>query len=352
MSTNDDAPQDFSKHKGVWAYIEQTDGDAANVGWELIGKGRELANTLGSTLSGVIMGHNMKSIIKEVANFEVDSLYIIDNPLLKNYRTKPYSNGMVKLVRKYKPEIVLYGATNQGRDLASAVATIIETGLTADCTGLEIDPETKLLKQIRPAFGGNIMAVILTKNHRPQMATVRPRVFKMPDKRSEEKLPTKKTETVYENLELNEDDIPVKVLKTEQNKLGVSLEEADIIVSGGRGLGSAKNFYIIEEMAKALGGEVGASRSAVDAGWISSDHQVGQTGQTVRPRLYVAVGISGAIQHLVGMSNSDVIVAVNKDSSAPIFKVAHIGIIGDLFKIVPRLTEQLKEKLTEKSPPC
>ena len=351
MST-DDVKKDFMKHKGVWAYIEQTDGEAANVGWELIGKGRELANTLGSTLSGVIMGHNVKSIIKEAANFEVDSLYIIDEPILENYRTQPYSNGMIKLIRKYKPEIVLYGATSQGRDLASAVATIIETGLTADCTGLEIDPETKLLKQIRPAFGGNIMAVILTKNHRPQMASVRPRVFNMPDKCSEEKRVTKKIETIYEKLELSEEEIPVKVLKTEQDELGVSLEEADIIVSGGRGLGSAKNFYIIEDMAKALGGVVGASRSAVDAGWISSDHQVGQTGQTVRPRLYVAVGISGAIQHLVGMSNSDIIVAVNKDPNAPIFKVAHIGIIGDLFKIVPKLTAQLKEKLTEESPPC
>jgi electron transfer flavoprotein alpha subunit len=258
---------------------------------------------------------------------------------LKDYKSLPYTRAIAEVLTKHKPEIFLLGATTMGRDLAARLAIRVGAGLTADCTGLSIDPEKKILRQTRPAFGGNIMATIISPNNRPQMATVRPKVFKKPGKEE-----GKKGELIKFTPVINEEDLVVKlveIIKDESTK--VNLAEAEIIVSGGRGLGEAKHFKLIEDLARELGGAVGASRATVDAGWISAHHQVGQTGKTVAPKLYIACGISGKIQHLVGMQSSDTIVAINKDPDAPIFKLASYGIVGDLFEYVPRLTNKLKE---------
>jgi electron transfer flavoprotein alpha subunit len=261
--------------------------------------------------------------------------------LLKQYRTDPYAKAAVDLIRKYKPEIVLFGATTQGRDFAGTVATTIEVGLTADCTGLDIDPETKYLKQTRPAFGGNIMATILDyPNYRPQMSTVRPKVFAMPLRDD-----SRKGEVIRETLQMSEDQIRTKVVEFIKGAEAVNLTDAEIIVSGGRGMGAPENFKVIRELANVLGAAVGASRAAVDSGWIPYEHQVGQTGRTVRPKIYIACGISGSIQHQAGMKTSDIIVAINKDAEAPIFKIATYGIVGDLFTAVPMLTQEFKKRL-------
>ncbi len=271
----------------------------------------------------------------------------IDDPLLAHYRTHPFAEGCLHLIRQYKPEIVLIGATTLGRDLAGAIATDLHTGLTADCTGLEIDELTRLLRQTRPAFGGNIMATILCKEHRPQMATVRPRVMEAlaPDE-------SRQAEIVRETLEISEEDIGVTIeeFRPDADLDKPNLQYAEIICAGGRGLGSPKGFELMKELAEALGGVMGASRATVDAGWISHDHQIGQTGYTVRPRLYIAAGISGAIQHRVGMQTSDTVVAINSDPEANIFQIADFGIVGDLYEVVPELIKQaregnLKEKL-------
>ena len=247
----------------------------------------------------------------------------------------------MNLIRKYKPEIVIYGATTQGRDFAGTVATTLETGLTADCTGLDIDPETKYLRQTRPAFGGNIMATILDyPNYRPQMATVRPKVFPMPAKDD-----SREGEVIREPLPTTEEQIRTKVLEFVKGAETVNLVDAEIIVAGGRGVGNAENFKVIRELAEVLGAAVGASRAAVDSGWISYEHQVGQTGRTVRPKIYIACGISGSIQHMAGMKTSDIIVAINKDPEAPIFKIATYGVVGDLFTAVPMLKEEFKKRL-------
>lgn len=332
------AVKDF---KGVWVFIEQIEGKIATVSWELMGKGRELAKKLGVGLTGVLLGHNVAALAQEAIFYGADKVYLIDDPVLKDYRTGAYQHGIVSLVRKYKPEVFLIGATSLGRDLSGAVATELQTGLTADCTGLEIDPETRLLEQTRPAFGGNIMATIYCADSRPQMATVRPRVMKMPERDI-----SCKGEIIQEPLGLAEKEIKTRRVDFVKDVGGaLHLADADVIVAGGRGLGDPKNFSLLEELALSIGGIVGSSRPPVDAGWIEYPHQVGQTGQTVRPKVYIAVGISGAIQHLVGMQNSDVIVAINKDPEAPIFKVAHYGIVGDLFEIIPALTKAFKERL-------
>jgi electron transfer flavoprotein alpha subunit len=264
----------------------------------------------------------------------------VDHPGLGVYRTSPYADALVGLVQRYKPEIFLLGASLRGRDLAGSVATELYTGLTADCTGLEIDPESGLLRQTRPAFGGNILATILCPNHRPQMSTVRHRVFEMPRPDSH-----RQGQIIAVETKLDEERIATSVLNFVQEYTEVNLTEARVIVSGGRGLGNPKGFEMLRELADVLGGTVGASRAAVDAGWIPYEHQVGQTGRTVRPDLYIACGISGAVQHLAGMNTAQVIVAINKDPAAPIFSVADYGITGDLYQIIPALTEQFRKRL-------
>ena len=334
---------DTSAYKDVWVFIEHEQGKLAHVSFELLGEGRKLADALGCKLCGMLLCGNegVEDFVREAIAYGAEKVYVTESPLLKEYRTDPYASGAVNLIRTFKPEIVLFGATTQGRDFAGTVATTLETGLTADCTGLDIDPEKKMLRQTRPAFGGNIMATILDyPNYRPQMATVRPKVFAMPARDD-----SRKGEVIKEPLPITEDKIRTKILEFIKGAESVNLVDAEIIVSGGRGIGNAENFKIIRELADVLRAAVGASRATVDAGWISYDHQVGQTGRTVRPKIYFACGISGAIQHQAGMKTSDIIVAINKDPDAPIFKVATYGIVGDIFTVVPMLTQEFRKRL-------
>ncbi len=333
--------------KGVWVFVELQDGKANQVSWELLGVGKTLARDLDVDLSAVILGDRVEHFIMEAFGYGADKVYVIDDPVLKLYRTKPYLDSLVYLANKHRPEIVLIGATPQGRDLAGAISTVLNTGLTADCTGLGIDKARRLLEQTRPAFGGNVMATILTEHARPQMASVRPRVMPVPPF-----LEGRAGELIRESIILNEEDIATKILEMTRirSETDVDIRATDIIVSGGKGMLEKKNFALLEELAGVLGGVVGASRCAVDAGWMSYDRQVGQTGKTVRPKLYVACGISGAIQHLVGMQNAEHIIAINKDRNAPIFEVAHVGIVGDLFEIIPSLLDSLKRKGGEAIP--
>lgn len=333
--------KELERYKGIWIFIEQLDGEAAPVSWELMGAGRILADKLKTELAGVLLGDNVDKLAQEAFKYGADKVYLMESPVLKDYRNQAYTEGVVKLVKKYNPEIVLMGATSLGRDLAGSVATLVETGLTADCTELDVEIESRYLLQSRPAFGGNIMATILCRHHRPQMATVRPRVMPMP-----EPVVGKSGEIIRESFEIQEKDMLMTVLEIAKDKgTGVYLDKAEIIVAGGRGLGNKENFTMLQELAKVVGGTVGASRAAVDAGWISVEHQVGQTGITVRPKVYFAIGISGAIQHLVGMQTSDVIVAINNDPNAKIFDVATYGLAGDLHQIVPALTEEFRKQL-------
>lgn len=324
--------------RGVWVFAEQRRGEMAAVAVELLGEGRKLAGKLGVELTAVLFGYQMNKQARDLIAFGADRVLLTDHPHLGEFNDEPYSQLLVELIRKYKPEIVLCGATSLGRSFIPKVASQLNTGLTADCTGLEIDEAKKILLQTRPAFGGNIMATIICPDQRPQMATVRHRVMK---------------KACY-NLERRGEIIEVPYVP-ELNSLGarlmevvasleekVNLTEADIIVSGGRGLSEPKNFRLIYDLADALGGVVGASRAAVDADWISYPHQVGQTGKTVCPKLYVACGISGAVQHLVGMQSAEVIVAINIDANAPIFQVADFGIVGDALAVVPLLTEKVR----------
>jgi len=336
----EDKQKDLNDWRGVWIYIEQVDGEAHDVSWELLGKGKELADDLEEGLSAFVLGHNIKHLADEAFKYGADTVYVMDHPVLEKYRTKSYLRGVVDLVEKYKPEIVLMGATGLGRDLAGAVATDLQTGLTADCTGLTIDKKMRLLEQTRPAFGGNIMATILTETHRPQMASVRPHVMPKPayqDKR--------RGELIFEEFALKEEEIQTKVIEIIPSgiKGTVNITGAKILVSGGRGMTSPENFKLLQELADLIGGAVSGSRSAFDAGWIEHPRQVGQTGKTVHPKIYIACGISGAIQHLVGMQDSDTIIAINHDKHAPIFEVADLGIVGDVFEIIPALIKKLKE---------
>lgn len=325
-------------YRGVWVYVEHADGKAANVSWELLTPGRQMADALGVELGVVVIGETGSRLATEAFAYGADVAYMIDGQVFSQYRTEPHMRAVVHLVERYKPEILLIGATVTGRDLASAIAIEVQAGLTADCTQLGVDVEKRLFEMTRPAFGGNIMATILCEHSRPQMSTVRPRVMPMPPRQ-----PGRTGRIIREEFSLNEADIATKILQFIPAEVeGVNISEADIIVSAGRGIGSAENMHLVEELADALGGVVGASRAVVDQGWATYAHQVGQTGKTVRPRLYVAVGISGAIQHLVGMQNSDMIIAINNDPNAPIFTVATHGIVGDLFKVVPELTRQIK----------
>jgi len=328
----------IKEYRGVWVFVEQTEGKPAGVSWELLSVGADLAGIRGVELCTVVVGDKMESLCHESFAYGAAKVYLIDDPVFHYYRTEPYYKAICYLIEKYKPEIVLMGATGLGRDLAGAVATKLKTGLTADCTGLAIDDRGFLL-QTRPAFGGNIMATILTERNRPQMATVRPHVMPMPEKDT-----SRRGEIIPESVPVKEEDIVVKVLEIiEGSKQGVDVAAADVIVSGGRGMCAPENFHILQELADELDGVVGCSRAAVEAGWMPVERQVGQTGKTVRPKIYIACGISGAIQHLVGMQTSDVIIAINTDQHAPIFEVATYGIVGDLFKIVPAITNRIRE---------
>ena len=333
--------KDLSGYKGVWIFAEQKEGKIMPVAYELLGEGRKLADILQEELCAVLPGDKLEGLPEELISYGADKVYVASDSLLFHYRNEFYTKIIVDLINQYKPAIFLIGATITGRSLAPRIATRIKTGLTADCTGLDIDREKRILLQTRPAFGGNIMATIISPNHRPQMATVRPRVMKRSAKQ-----PGRKGEVVPVKPRISRDDALTEILKLiKVEEKVVDLQEADIIVSGGRGLGRAENFSIIRELAETIGGAVGASRATVDAGWIPSYHQVGQTGKTVCPKLYIACGISGAVQHLVGMQNSETIVAINKDPNAPIFSFATYGIVSDLFEIVPLLTKKLKEQL-------
>jgi electron transfer flavoprotein alpha subunit len=337
--------EQLAKYKGVWVFVEHSDGVAAEVSWELLGAGAALAKTLDVELCAIVIGDKVENLCLESFAYGASKAYLVDDPLLHFYRTEPYYKTISSLILKYKPEIVLIGATGQGRDLAGAIATELATGLTADCTGLTID-ENRLLLQTRPAFGGNIMATIKTERSRPQMATVRPHVMPLPPRKEE-----CAGEIIREHTNIKDSDIRVRVLEVHDDRKGaldVDITGAEFIVSGGRGMLAKENFSILHDLANALGGQVAGSRSSVEAGWIPSERQVGQTGKTVRPKIYIACGISGAIQHLVGMQDSDVIIAINQDRSAPIFEVATYGIVGDLFQIVPAMTKRIIELRAEK----
>ncbi len=327
------------RYRGVWVFVEQTDGIPATVSWELLSVGQTLAKQLAVELCAVVIGEKVEGICKEAFAYGAQKVYLMDGAIYRYYRTEPYFKALCYLARRYRPEIVLIGATGVGRDLAGAVATELLTGLTADCTGLSVDEERRLLMQTRPAFGGNIMATIVTEKSWPQMATVRPHTMHM-----HEKDDSRSGEIVREWMDIKEEDVATKVIEIIDRRTGneVDITAADIIVSGGRGMQSAENFRLLHELADELGGVVACSRSAVDAGWMPSERQVGQTGKTVRPKIYIACGISGAIQHIVGMQNSDIIIAINRDRNAPIFEVAHYGLVGDLCRIVPSLTRQIK----------
>lgn len=330
---------DKNEYKGVWVYIEQIDGQARSVGYELLGEGRRLAETMGQELSGVIIGDNVKKLAKEVFASGADKVYLVEGAEYKHYTTDAYTIAFTDLIKTYRPAVLLIGATNDGRDLGPRVACRGGTGLTADCTSLAIDEATGLVAWTRPAFGGNLMATILCPDHRPQMGTVRPKVFKCLEQDF-----TRTGEIVQVASKVKSSDIRTKLIEViKVCTASCKLEEAEIIVSGGRGMCKPENFVLIEELASVLGGAVGASRAAVDAGWKPHIHQVGQTGKTVGPKIYFACGISGAIQHLAGMSSSDIIIAINKDADAPIFKVANYGIVGDVLEIIPFLIEEFSK---------
>jgi len=336
----------ITEYKGVFVFAEQRDRKVQKVALELIGKGKELAKDLGTTVTAVLLGKEMQEEAKRLCYAGADKVIYVNDELLDIYMTEPYVYTMNEIIKEKKPEIVLYGATAIGRDMAPRVSARVHTGLTADCTGLAVEPDDaepeKLnLMMTRPAFGGNIMATIACPNHRPQMATVRPGVMQA----------AKYSEQNPVNIEEFKVEIPkecrnveiLDVTKIIQQRMNI--EDAKVLVSGGRGMHGPENYPMLEELAGLLGGTISASRAAVDAGWVPKDRQVGQTGKTVRPNLYIACGISGAIQHLAGMEESDFIIAINKDETAPIFDVADVGIVGDIFKVVPLLIDELKKEV-------
>lgn len=332
-------PVNLADYKNVWVLAEQRGGAVMPNVYELLNEGRKLADDLEVELVAVIAGSEVKSQADTLIHHGADKVIVIESPLLENYTTDGYTKVLYDAVQKYKPEIVLIGATAIGRDLGPRLASRLNTGLTADCTKLEIDKELRQIRQTRPAFGGNLMATILTPNNRPQMSTVRPGVFLKALEKAD-----RTGEVILETPELKAADIRTVVKSVVKHaKKMVDLPSAQIIVSGGRGLGNSEGFKLIEEFAEAAGGVVGASRAAVDSGWISHDHQVGQTGTSVRPTIYFACGISGAIQHLAGMQESDCIIAINKNADAPIMRIADYAIVGDLYKVIPMLIEEFKK---------
>lgn len=329
----------LNDYKGILVFAEQREGQLQNVGLELVGKAKELAKTLEAPVTAVVIGHEIKGLADTLGEYGADKVIVVDKPELKIYDTEAYAQVFKQIIDAKKPEIVLFGATTLGRDLAPRVSSRMNTGLTADCTKLEVNPETKGLEMTRPAFGGNLMATIICPDHRPQMSTVRPGVMQKAPKEA-----GKRAAVEEFDVKLDTSKMKVKVIKVvKETKNKVDISEAKILVSGGRGIGSAENFAALESVAKELGATVAASRAAVDVGFISHDRQVGQTGKTVRPDIYFACGISGAIQHVAGMEESEYIVAINKDKEAAIFNVADLGIVGDANKIAVQLLEALKK---------
>ncbi|MGV7207087.1 electron transfer flavoprotein subunit alpha/FixB family protein [Oxalobacteraceae bacterium A2-2] len=332
-------------YQGVWVYIEHERGQVHSVSWELLGEGRKLADQLGVPLSGVVLGSpglEARRFCEQAFQYGADSCYLVEDEVLAAYRNQPYTKALTDLVNVYQPEILLLGATAQGRDLAGSVATTLGTGLVADCTDLAIDMENRSVAASRPTFGGSLLCTILTLNYRPQMATVRPRVMALP-----ERDPRRTGRIVPHALGMPETSIVTKVLDyiPDASQDRPQLAFADIIVAGGRGLKRAENFQLVWDLALVLGAEVGASRPVVQAGWAELDRQVGQSGKTVRPKLYIAAGISGAVQHRVGMADADVIIAINNDPNAPIFEFATYGIVGNAMTILPALTEAFRQQL-------
>ncbi len=328
----------LTDYKGIIVFIEQRDNEIQNVSLELIGKATKLAEKLNTTVTAVLLGHDHKSHDQLLISYGADKVVLIDDEKLGMYSTEPYTQALTAVIRAKKPEIVLFGATSIGRDLAPRVSARMQTGLTADCTSLEIDEEGGLL-MTRPAFGGNIMATIVSPNHRPQMSTVRPGVMAKLERDA-----SRTGETELFDVAFEDNACCVEVLSFEKaKKERIDIQDADILISGGRGMGSKDNLYLLHSLADEVGGTVSSSRAAVDAGWMEQDRQVGQTGKTVRPNLYMACGISGAIQHLAGMEESELIIAINKDADAPIFEVADLGVVGDVHKILPLVTERIKK---------
>lgn len=334
----------MSDARNVWVFIEVVRGKIKGVSLELLGQGRKMADDLGEKLVAIIPGNEIEDFAKMAIHYGADEAIVVDQKELKDYSTDGYTKAMCTLIKKYNPAVLLIGATNNGRDLGPRVSSRMQTGLTADCTELGVDSETRLVKWTRPAFGGNLMATILCPDHRPQIGTVRPGVFKKPEEDT-----GRKGEIIHETVEFGPDEIRTRIVEviTEAGGADVNLEEAEIIVSGGRGVGGPEGFEVLKELADEVGAQIGASRAAVDSGWISSLHQVGQTGKSVGPKIYIACGISGAIQHVAGMSSSDVIIAINKDPDAPIFNIADYGIVGDLFEIIPELTKRIRSSKAE-----
>lgn len=330
---------DKTQYKDVYVFIEQRDGKIQNVAFELLGEARVLADKLGEKVVAILVGHNIKDLAEECIRYGADTVLVVDSPELNVYTTEPYAQAIKQIIDERMPSIVLFGATTIGRDLGPRLSARVGTGLTADCTGLEISEDRDLM-MTRPAFGGNLMATIVCKDHRPQMSTVRPGVMRMRERDD------KRKGTVEEvKVKFQPEKFRVRVIETaKESKNLVDITEAKVLVSGGRGVGTADGFDKLRSLASELGAEVSSSRAMVDAGVMSHDRQVGQTGKTVRPDVYFALGISGAIQHLAGMEESEMIIAINKDKYAPIFSIADLGIVGDVHKIVPLLTERLKKK--------
>ena len=332
---------EVSAYQDIWVFAEQDNGVLKSVALELLGKGRELADELGQRLCAVLVGSKVEILIPELAAHGADAVYLVEDDIFGSYSTQAYTAALATLISRHQPNILLYGATHKGRDLAPSVAANLGLGLTADCTGLSIEKQDKLLLQTRPAFGGNLMADIICPNTRPQMATVRSHVMK-----SLEAQPGRTCDVVREDIEVSPRSITTEILEVISSTAGgeKKVEEANIVVSGGRGLGSKEGFHLVQDLAEALGGAVGCSRGAVEEGWMPKTRQVGQSGKTVSPELYIAIGISGCIQHVVGMRSSRMIIAINNDSAAPILEVADLGVVGDLFEIVPALTEAIKAR--------
>ncbi|HRR95650.1 MAG TPA: FAD-binding protein [Candidatus Ratteibacteria bacterium] len=328
---------DTSDYKGIWFFAETREKGISSVSYEMLSACLKLKEKLNEEISGVLLGGDVSSFASQLIERGCDNVYIVENEKLQTFKEQTFADAFSKLIKKYKPSIVIAAATMIGRSFIPFTAARIKTGLTADCTDIDIDEETGLLVQTRPTFGGNLMARIICKNHRPQMATIRPKIFS-----PAEVIDGKEGKIIKENIEIDIEE-NVEVIGRERVENVVDLQEAEIIISGGRGIKAAENFSLIRELAGLLGAAVGSSRAAVDSGWIPYPHQVGQTGKTVKPKIYIACGISGAIQHLAGMQTSDYIIAINKDPDAPIFKVANLGIVGDVFEILPLLIKKLKQ---------
>jgi len=333
---------DISEYRGVWVFVEQTEGEPARVSLELLGKGRELAEKLGVVLTAFLLGESVQDTAKELIFFGADEVIVADHPLLRDYRTELYTDIISEQVMARKPEVLIVGASPIGRDLAPRLSFRLNAGCTADCTGLDIDEENRLFVSTRPAFGGNVMATIICPEHRPQMSTVRPGVMALPEKDD-----SREGQIIDLELQFDEDTCKVKILESVKGASeGVNIQDAERIVAVGMGAGDKETFDMIKELAELLDGELGATRFAVEAGWVSHDRQIGQTGKTVRPELYVGCGISGAIQHTAGMSASKMIIAINKDPNAEVFKIADYGIVGDVRKVVPAIISELKNRMT------